>query len=164
MEKLGLNPSLLLAQIIAFGILVYLLHRFLYRPILNILDERRQHIEQSMMDAQSAADRAAAAQAEFERRLNDARKEAQGILAQANEMSTKMREEILDTARQDALQMIEKAKQEIEGERQRTMAQLEKQVAELAISASERVLGEALDEKVHRRLIDDFLTKTGGLK
>jgi F-type H+-transporting ATPase subunit b len=164
MEKLGLNPSWLIAQIIAFGILVYLLQRFLYKPVLKMLDERRQRIEQSMLDAQAASEKAAAAQAEFERRLNEARKEAQAILATANEMSGKMREDILDTARQEARRMVDKAKEEIEADRERTMAQLEKQVAELAISASERVLGQALDDKMQRRLIDDFLTKTGGLK
>lgn len=164
MEKLGLNVSQLLWQIVAFGLLVYLLQRFLYRPVLKMLDERRRRIEQSMTDAQTAAEKAAAAQAEFERRLAEARREAQSVLAQANEMSAKMREEILQTARQEAREMVDKARQEIEADRARSMAQLEKEVAELAISVSEKVLGESLDNSMQRRLIDEFLTRTGDFK
>jgi F-type H+-transporting ATPase subunit b len=164
MEKLGINVSQLIWQIVAFGLLVFLLRRFLYRPVLKMLDERRRRIEQSMTDAQTAAEKAAAAQAEFERRLLEARKEAQGILAQANEMSGKMRDDILQTAREEAREMIEKARQEIDADRQQSMAQLEKEVAGLAISVSEKVLGQSLDDSMQRRLIEEFVTKTGGLK
>jgi F-type H+-transporting ATPase subunit b len=164
MEKLGINVSQLIWQIVAFGLLVYLLRRFLYRPVLKMLDERRRRIEQSMADAQTAAEKAAAAQVEFERRLAEARKEAQTVLAQANEMSAKMRDDILQTARQEAREMVDKARQEIEADRARSMAQLEKEVADLAISVSEKVLGESLDNNMQRRLINEFLTKTGGLK
>ena len=164
MEKLGLNGFQLLWQLVAFGLLVFLLRRFLYQPILKMLDERRSRIEQSMRDAQTAAEKAAAAQAEFERRIAESKREGQAILAQANEMSAKLREEILQVAREQAQQMIEKAKEEIDAERARTTLELQKQIADLAVSVSQKVLGEALDEKAHRRLIDDFLTKTGDLK
>ena len=164
MEKLGLNVSQLIWQIVAFGLLVFVLQRFLYKPVLNMLDERRSRIDQSLRDAQAAAEKAAAAQAEFERRINESKKDAQAILAQANETSAKLKEELLVEAREQARQLVDKAKEEIEAERARTMAQLEKQVADLAITVSQRVIGESLNEETQRRLIGDFLNRTGGLK
>jgi F-type H+-transporting ATPase subunit b len=164
MEKLGLNVSELIWQIVAFGLLIFLLQRFLYKPILKMLEERRNRIDQSMRDARIAAEKAVAAQEEFERRVNESKREAQMVLAQANEMSAKLREDILAEAREQARQLIDKAKEEIEAERARTMAQLEKQVADLAITVSERVIGESLNEESQRRLISDFLNRTGGWK
>jgi F-type H+-transporting ATPase subunit b len=164
MEKLGLNVTMLFWQIVAFGILVLLLRRFLYTPIMTMLEERRRRIEQGMKDAQMAAEKAAAAQAEFERQIAESKKEGQVILAQANEMSAKLREDILAAAREESRQMIEKAKTEIAVERKQAMADLEKQVADLAITVSQTVLRESLDDATQRRLINDFLTKTGGLK
>jgi F-type H+-transporting ATPase subunit b len=164
MEKLGLNVSELIWQIVAFGLLIFLLQRFLYRPVLRMLDERRSRIDQSMRDAQTAAEKASAAQAEFERRITESKKEAQAILAQANDTSAKLKEELLIEAREQARQLVEKAKEEIEAERARTMGQLEKQVADLAITVSQRVIGESLSEETQRRLIGDFLNRTGDLK
>jgi F-type H+-transporting ATPase subunit b len=164
MERLGLNVSELIWQIVAFGLLIFVLQRFLYRPVLRMLDERRSRIDQSMRDAQTAAEKAAAAQAEFERRINDSKKEAQVILAKANETSAKLKEELLVEAREQARELVDKAKEEIEAERARTMSQLEKQIADLAITVSQRVIGESLNEETQRRLIGDFLNRTGDLK
>jgi F-type H+-transporting ATPase subunit b len=164
MDKIGLNVASFVWQLVAFGLLMFLLWKFLYQPILTMLEERRRRIEQGMKDAQMAADKAAAAQAEFERQVAESKKEGQVILAQANEMSAKLREDILATAREESRQMIEKAKAEIQAERKQAMADLERQVADLAITVSQTVIPASLDEAAQRRLISDFLSKTGGLK
>ena len=164
MEKLGIDVWQLFWQMVAFGILVFLLWKFLYKSILSMLDERRERIAQGMQDARKATEYAENIQQEMEQQRAETRKEGQAILAQANEMSEKLREEILEQAREDARKMLEKAKEEIEADRARSMAELEKQVASLAVAASESVLPEAIDEETHRRLIGDFLDKTGDLK
>jgi len=164
MDKIGLNVASFVWQLVAFGLLVFLLWKFLYQPILAMLEERRRRIEQGMKDAQMAAEKAAAAQAEFERQVAESKKEGQVILAQANEMSAKLREDILAVAREESRQMIEKAKAEIQAERKQAMADLERQVADLAITVSQTVIPASLDEAAQRRLIGDFLSKTGGLK
>ena len=164
MDKIGLNVASFVWQLVAFGLLLFLLWKFLYQPILAMLEERRRRIEQGMKDAQMAAEKAAAAQAEFERQVAESKKEGQVILAQANEMSAKLREDILAVAREESRQMIEKAKAEIQAERKQAMADLERQVADLAITVSQTVIPASLDEAAQRRLIGDFLSKTGGLK
>lgn len=164
MEKLGIDAWQLLWHFVAFGILVFALWKWLYKPILSMLDERRQRIAQSMQDAQKAADYAASVQAELDKQKAESRKEGQAILTQANEMSEKLREDILAQAREDARKMLEKAKEEIDAERARSMAELQKQVADLALAVSQSVLKDAIDEDTHRRLIGDFLSKTGDAK
>lgn len=164
MQKLGIDGWQLFWQMVAFGILVFLLWKFLHKPILAMLDERRERIAQGMQDARKATEYAETARQEMEEQRAEARKEGQAILAQANEMSEKLREQILEQAREDSRKMMEKAKEEIEADRARSMAELEKQVAGLAVAVSQSVLKEAIDEETHRRLIGDFLDKTGDLK
>jgi F-type H+-transporting ATPase subunit b len=164
MGKLGIDGWQLFWQMVAFGILVFLLWKFLYKSILSMLDERRERIAQGMQDARKATEYAETARQEMEQQRTEARKEGQAILAQANEMSEKLRQEILDQARDDSRKMMEKAKGEIEADRARSMAELEKQVAGLAVAVSQSVLQETIDEETHRRLIGDFLDKTGDLK
>lgn len=164
MEKLGIDVGQLIWQMVAFGILVFLLWKLLYKSILSMLDERRDRIAQGMEDARKATEYAENIQQEMEEHKQEARREGQAILAQANEMSEKLREEILEQSREDARKMLEKAREEIEADRARSMAELEKQVADLAVTVSQSVLREAIDEETHHRLIDDFLDKTGDLK
>ena len=164
MEKLGLDLWQLIWQLVAFGILVFLLGKFLYKPILTMLDERRERIAQSMQDAQKAKEYAENIQQELEQQKAETKREGQAVLTQATEMGEKLRQEILDQAREDARKMLEKAREEIEADRARSMSELQQQVADLALTVSQSVLKEAIDEETHRRLIGDFLTKTGDLK
>jgi len=163
MKELGIDAWQLLWQMVAFGILVFLLGRYLYRPILAMLDERRDRIAQSMKDAQKASESADDLRRELELQRTEARREGQVILSQAGEMSEKMKSEILVQARSEAAKMLEDAKKQIEADRERSMAELQKQVADLALTVSQSVLSGAIDEQTHRRLIDDFIKKTDGL-
>jgi F-type H+-transporting ATPase subunit b len=100
----------------------------------------------------------------FEQRMAEARKEGQEIIAQATQMSEKARQDILEKAREESRQQIEKAKDEIARERDLAMAELRQQVADLSLAISEKVIGGALDEQRQRQLIADFLEQTEELK
>jgi F-type H+-transporting ATPase subunit b len=101
---------------------------------------------------------------EFEQRMVEARREGQEIIAQSTQMSEKARQEILATARQEARVEIDKAKEEIVREREMAMAEIRQQVADLSLTISEKVIGEVLDERRQRRLIEEFLEQTEELK
>jgi F-type H+-transporting ATPase subunit b len=163
LEALGINLGYLVSQIVNFTLLAVLLYVVAYKPILRMLDERRSRIEQGMKDAESAARKAADAQAEFERRMGEARHEAQNAIAQATIQAEKVREEILAQARSEAQQLIERAKEETRLERDQAMAELQAQVADLSILISRKVLGQVVDEPSQRRLIGDFLKQTDKL-
>ena len=157
MKELGLDPVALLWQLLAFALLVFLLYKLLYRPVLRMLDERSERVRKGMEDAAKAREMAERAQEEFEKRIAEARKDGQDIVAQATQMSEKLRQEILDQARSEAEQLIQK-------EREQSMADLKAQVADLSILAAQKVIGASLDEKTQRKLVADFLSEAGDLK
>jgi F-type H+-transporting ATPase subunit b len=164
LEALGINLGYLISQIVNFTLLAVLLYFVAYKPILRMLDERSARIKKGLEDAEAASRRAAEMEQEFEARMTEARKEGQEIVAQATQMSEKARQEILDTARKESRVQIEKAKEEIARERELAMAELRQQVADLSLTISEKVIGEALDEQRQRQLIAEFLEQTEELK
>jgi F-type H+-transporting ATPase subunit b len=164
LEALGINLGYLISQIVNFTLLAVLLYFVAYKPILRMLDERSGRIKKGLDDAEAASRRAAEMEQEFEARMTEARKEGQEIVAQATQMSEKARQEILETARKESRAQIEKAKEEIARERELAMAELRQQVADLSLSISEKVIGEALDEQRQRQLIAEFLEQTEELK
>jgi F-type H+-transporting ATPase subunit b len=164
LEALGINLGYLISQIVNFTLLAVLLYFVAYKPILRMLDERSGRIKKGLEDAEAASRRAAEMEQEFEARMSEARKEGQEIVAQATQMSEKARQEILETAREESRAQIEKAKEEIARERELAMAELRQQVADLSLSISEKVIGEALDEQRQRQLIAEFLEQTEELK
>jgi F-type H+-transporting ATPase subunit b len=164
LEALGINLGYLVSQIVNFTLLAVLLYFVAYKPILRMLDERSARIKKGLDDAEQASRRAAEIEQEFEQRMSEARKEGQEIIAQATQMSEKARQEILETAREESRAQIEKAKEEIARERELAMADLRRQVADLSLTISEKVIGETLDEERQRRLIADFLKQTEELK
>lgn len=165
LRPLGIDPALLIAYVINFAILLLLLRLFLYRPILRMLSERRQKIQESLEQADKVRQEAEVQQAEFRRELEEARKTSQEAAARAAQETEKMREAILADARKEAEQIRDQARQQIEVERQQTMAELQRQVADLAVDLTRKVIGEtvAVDERAQRQLIQKFLQEAGDL-
>lgn len=164
MGKLGINLGFLISQVVNFSLLMVLLYMFLYKPILRMFDERKARIQKGMEDAQATERKAAQAEEEFERRVAGATKEGEKVIAQVTAEGGKMREEILAQAREEARQLIEEAQEEIAQERQQAMDELREQVMDLSILITKKVIGEALDESTHRRLISEFLAEAGDLQ
>ena len=164
MEALGINLGYLISQIVNFTLLAVLLYFVAYKPILRMLDERSARIKKGLEDAELASKRAAEMEQAFEQRMAEARKDGQEIIAQATQLSEKARQDILETAREDARTLVEKAKEEIVRERDLAMAELRQQVADLSLTISEKVIGKTLDEQRQRQLIAEFLEQTEELK
>ena len=163
MEALGISPNLLITQILNFIILFVLLRMFLYKPILNMLASRKQKIQESLEYAERVKRDAAEQQKEFDRKLEEARREAQSSVAAAAQVGEKEREVILAQAREEARQMIEQAKGQIEYERKQMMSDLREQVVRLSLLAAQRVVSQSLDDQAHRQLVSDFLAQTDEL-
>jgi len=162
-EQLGIDGRWFLSQIVNFVILLLILQRFLYKPILNMLQQRQERIRESMEYADRVKREAERAQEDYEKKIEESRREAQAIIAQAMQQAERLREEILAKAQDEAREIKAKALEDVEYERKRVVAELRDQVADLAILAAGRVLGKALDEKTHRQVVADFLDETGKL-
>lgn len=161
---LGLNPLYLLAQLLNLVILFVVLYRFVFKRFLTTLDERSARIKKGLEDAESADQRATEAEEEYRRRIEQAERERQEIIAQAAQDGEKAREEILAKAREEAQQLILEAQADIERQREQAMVELRQQVADLTLLAANKVIGQTLDEEAHRRLIGEFLAEVGELE
>lgn len=161
MDKLGLNGPWLLSQLVNFILLLVILRLVLYKPVLNMLHTRQQKIKESLEQAEQMRKQVAHSQEEYQRQIELARKEGQQIIAQATQAAERVRAEILADAQKEANQIIAKARESIELEQKAALRDLREEVASLAMLAAQRVIGQSLDEKAHRRLIQDFLNETG---
>lgn len=157
MEALGVRPELLITQIINFAILLFLLQRFLYKPMLNMLQERRERIRDSLAEAERVRAEAEQQRQQYERELARQRQESQERIQRAMRASEEAREQIIAEARREAEEIKARAREEIEYERRQTLEQLRMQVADLAILAARKVLDGALDDKIQRHLIQEFI-------
>ncbi len=159
MEKLGIDLGVLIAQLVNFFLLLALLTLVLYRPVTKMLRERSERIAKGLAEAELAEKRAAQAEADYQKRLEEARREAQAIVAQAREAAEKERQAILARAQAEAQELRSRAEEEIARERREAMVTLQGQVADLAIDAAGQVLGQAVDSAAHRRLVHDFVRR-----
>lgn len=158
LEQLGIEGGLLVSQIVNFLILIAILRATLYQPILNMLDQRKQRIAQSMKDAERAS--AAAREAEHEKAgiLDAARREAQEIRAQATRDSEKIAQDIRSRAEHEATEIRQKAQADAKAQVETALADANKQIADLAILATQQILGRELaDRSEQERFVADFL-------
>ncbi len=160
MEKLGINWGLLIAQLINVIFVVWLLTTFLYRPILNMLNQRTSRIQEGLQDAEKVKEQLANAKRDYDAELAKARQEAAGILAQAQERARAQAAEIIAQAHRDAEKIKSDALAQAEQERLRMLGELKDRMAELVVLTAERVLGEELKTN-HDRLIEESLAEFG---
>ncbi len=157
---LGINLPVLIAQIVNFTILLILLRLVAWGPLLKMLDERRERIRESL----SAADAAKASVAESERRVTEqvetGRREAQALIAQAQEISTRIQADARVQAQADAEATLARVRNEIQLERDTAIADLRREFADMTIAAAEKVIGSSLDRNAHKRLIDEALAES----
>ncbi|HLH72534.1 MAG TPA: F0F1 ATP synthase subunit B [Chloroflexota bacterium] len=159
MEALGLSVPGILAQLVNFILLLAILRLVAYKPILRMLDERSARIRESMERAEEIKQQAARTEEEFARRLAEARREGQEIVAQAEKIAERIRQDELDKTRAQVEEMRTKALADIALERERTVSELRQYVADLALFAAGRIVGRSLDHASHVRLIDEALAE-----
>lgn len=160
MEALGLDLATFIGQLVSFLILVSLLVYFGYKPIRKMLDERSNRIKESMEQAEATRKEYELAQMEVEKRINKAREEARLIIAEAGQFRDRLKEEARKEARQEAQATIDRARTELEKERDKTVDDLRHEFVDTAILAAEKVINEALDKEKHRRLIEQALEES----
>lgn len=160
LANLGINLTWLLTQIINVFIVLLILRLLAFKPILNMFESRKKKIQESLEYADKVKAEAAQQQSEFDRKLEQARRESSQAAELAQAAAQKEREAILAQARDDAQKIVEQAKGQIEYERTQMLSEVRAQVVSLSLLATQKVIGQSLDESRQRKLIDDFLSKT----
>jgi F-type H+-transporting ATPase subunit b len=158
MEALGINLGLLIVQIIAFTIVFLTLNAWVYKPMLDMMETRKQKIAQGLEDARVAAEARANAEKEAAKIIADAQAEASKIVRDATERAEAAGKDVKAAAEAEAAKAREAALAEVELERARILGDLRGQIASLAIAAANKLVGEALDERKQRALLDEFFS------
>ena|SRR5690349_17617610 len=162
MAALGIQWPQLVTQLLAFLILIFLLWRFAYRPILSALDTRSERVRESMEQADRIERQLAETESRNEQILVEARREAQQIIANAREIGDKQIAQARDAAREEGQKQLELSLAQLRAEEQRAKNELRQEYADLVIRAAGRVVRQELDSKKHLTLIDQTLSEAGG--
>jgi F-type H+-transporting ATPase subunit b len=158
MERLGINLGFLLFQIFNFTIIALVLYAVAYKPIVNMLEERKKKIAQGYEDAQVAAEARANAEKEAEKVLAEAQAQASQVVREATERAETAGKEVVAEYEAEAAKAKEASLAEAAVERDRMLADVRGQIAALAMAATQKLVGETLDEKRQHALIDEFFS------
>ena len=164
MSGLGVNVWILIVQIVNFLILLLVLYFFAYKPVMKMLDERSHKIKESMDEVQKVKEQAAQTEEEFKKKIEAASKEGQEVIARAMRTGEEARQRAQAEAKQEAQGLVEKARVEIQRERDETIGELRQEFADLTVVAAEKVIGKSLDKESHRQIIDQVLDESANLK
>jgi F-type H+-transporting ATPase subunit b len=161
MDVLNLSLPALITQALSFIILIWVLGKYLFRPIQEVLAARQQEVRSTLERVE--ADRLAmeTSRREYEARLVGIEAEAREKIQAAIKEAQGMKEEIIASAHGDAERIMRRGQEEIQREKQRALVELRTEVADLAVQAASKILGSAIDDRQHRALINDFVNKVG---
>jgi F-type H+-transporting ATPase subunit b len=143
-----------------FVIFIAIIWKFAFTPISKILSDRKERIEQGLKDAEQARKDRENAEAGRVAALQEARREANDILARAQKVADESRERDLAATREELERIRVRASAELESEKQRAIADLRAEVADLALRAAGKVVGETMTDDRQRRLVKEFLDET----
>lgn len=154
---LTINLFWVIVTSVSFLLFFALIWTFAFKPLTRTLDERREAIEQGLKDAEQARRDRESAESERVQTLAEARREANDILARAQKVAQETRDADIAATREELERMRERAAADIESEKTRAIADLRSEVADLALAAAGRVVGETMTDDRQRRLVEEFL-------
>lgn len=155
----GVRGDLFAAQLLNFLIVLAVLWKFAYKPIMKILHDREETIAESLKNAERIEKRLEEATAEKEAVMAEARKEAQALILKANEEMEKRKVEMSEAAKKEVARIIEKGKEELEAQQAAMLMEARKDLVEIAVKAAAKILTEGMDEKKSKSLAEEVVRK-----
>lgn len=155
---IDLNATLI-AQIINFLLLVVVLTKVAYKPLMKALQERQERIAASIDQADRAKTEAEQLKKEYQEQLARARAEAQSIVEKATRLAEQTKDEIIIAARAEHAKLLKEAQDEIARERQRALSELRGEVVTLSMAAAAKIIEKNLDSDTNSKLVADFINK-----
>jgi F-type H+-transporting ATPase subunit b len=147
----------LIVGLLAFAVLFFFTWKWVIPRFKQVLEERREKIQGEMERAEATRKEADKLQEEYRTQLAGARDEANKMIEEARATAEQLRRDLQAKAEEEAQATVARAQDEIRAERDRAFQELRAQIGSIAVELAERVVGEALDEKAHKRLIDEFI-------
>lgn len=157
LQKLGIDWRLLIAQLVNFLILLFVLYKFLYKPVLNLLDSRKEKIEKGLKDAEKLGEELERTKELKDREIQKAKKEAMEIIEEARKTAESAGQEIKAKAKIEVEKIIVAAKNQIVEDREKMAADIKKETVMLVMAVTEKVLGKSVDAKIEQSIIEKTL-------
>ena len=154
---LNIEPGLIIWTVITFIILLIVLRKVAWGPILATLEQREQTIHNALAEAQRARQEGEQLLIQHQQMLADANREVMRLIEQGREEAERLRLSMTEQAREETQRLTEAARREIVRERQLAMQELKNTAADLALAAAGRLLNAAMTSEDHRRLVTEFL-------
>ncbi|MGB9588630.1 MAG: F0F1 ATP synthase subunit B [Armatimonadota bacterium] len=158
-HTLNIDPKVIASQITGFILLWVVLARFLFRPVMALLDARDQEIKSIYENAQNEHARAEELRVEYEQRISAIESEARSRIQAAIKQGESMKDEIVADARRRSDDILRRGQQDLVRERDKALAELREEIVEIAITAAGKIVAESLDDAKHRKLVSDFINK-----
>ncbi len=154
-------PWNFIATILNLFLQMYLIKRFLFKPINEILEKRKAKADAEIQDATKAKNEAQAMKEEYEKNMQDAKNKANEILTTAQKTAAIQSEEMLKEASQQASAMKEKAEADIAQEKRKAVNEIKDEIGGMAMEIAGKVIEREINEEDHAKLIDEFITNVG---
>ena len=158
---MSINVSELIWAIINFAILLAVLIKFLYKPLVRMLDDRKNSIEESLRAAEDARKETELTKQSLQAEIVKARQQAAELVAAAEKASEEAKKEILAKAENDAKALIERAKAEIEREKADAIAQIKEEIGSMAIAAATKIIKGEMNPALQKELADKYIDEVG---
>lgn len=155
------EPAELIWGAVAFLIVLVVLNKFAFPALRKSVEDRQQQIQTDLEAAEQAKTEAQQAKANYDKQIADARGEANRIIEEARRQAEDVRKDLITKAERDAEQITQRASEQLDAERSRTITELQSTVGDLAIELAEKVVGRALDQGTHRELVDAYIKEVG---
>jgi len=151
-----------IVELITFLVMLAILARWVYPEIVRLAEARQRAVAEQLAEAEKARKEAEARLEEAKQKLDEARRTAQQVVDQATKTGEQVRQDLKTKAEEDARRIGENARKEIEAERSRALQSARDEVADLVVVATQKVIGESLDDPKHRQLIDRAIKEVAG--
>jgi F-type H+-transporting ATPase subunit b len=159
-SKLGIDFKILIAQIINFFILLFVLYRFAYKPVLKALENRSKRIEQSLKDAKAIEEKLQQGEADYQAKITEAEKKAGEIMVLARTEGDELRNKMLTEAKTEIQALVTKTKAEVADLKEQVITEARSELADLVVAASGRVISEKLTDAKDLELVKRALSET----
>lgn len=164
MNIFEISPGLFVWSLITFLLLVFMLYKFAFNPLLRLQKKRQDDITDAVRESERLREEAQELLANYKRQLADARLEAESILDRARQLGEATKAEVLEEARVQAEATLVKARKQIEHDTSQALERIRGEVADLTVAATERVARISLSEKDQLRLIQEAINEIDLLK
>ncbi|MCP4713647.1 MAG: F0F1 ATP synthase subunit B [Deltaproteobacteria bacterium] len=163
LEPLGLDFKLVAIQLFGFLILWWMLKKFLFGRVVELIQKRGDEIKGAYEDNERVRDEVQALKADYEKKLQEAREEAAAIIQKATEQAEKAGQEIVESTRQEANQIKERGLAQIEQEKKKIVSEIRTDVINLSVEIARRLIAKSIAPDEAEKLTDDVIKQIGGI-